>query len=207
MRPVVLIALLPLLAACGVATQSEAQRLPTALVTPTRAGAQPIPYGQRQQRLILWFVKDRSLVPEFSDLARDAGARSVIDALVKGPTTGDAIDGYRTLAADPVTGEGLVRVDSQGPGSHQLIRVQLSSNFASLASSEQVLLLGQVVLSLSDAGYGSVQFADTNNADVAVPLQNGSLQSNPVTLDDYRSLILGKNGIVTKSNVAAQRLP
>ena len=192
MRRLAFIALLPMLAACGVSTQNVAQRLPTALTTPTRVATQPAPSGQRQQRLLLWFVKGTSLVPEFSDLGRDARATAVLEALVKGPTAGDSRDGYRTLAADPVNGDALLKVSDGESGGRQLIRVELAANFASLASRDQVLLLGQVVLSLSDAGYASVQFTDSNHADLAVPLQSGSLQSDPVTLDDYRSLILVK---------------
>jgi hypothetical protein len=70
------------------------------------------------------------------------------------------------------------------------VTVRLSSAFTALPPTEQVLLLGQVVLSLTGAGQNSVAFADEAGTPVAVPLPDGRLLDVPATARDYNSLII-----------------
>ena len=68
--------------------------------------------------------------------------------------------------------------------------VILSSAFSALPPAEQVLLLGQVVLSLAGSGETSVLFTDETGSPVAVPLPDGRLLDLPATARDYSSLII-----------------
>jgi hypothetical protein len=54
-----------------------------------------------------------------------------------------------------------------------------------------VLLLGQVVLSLSSAGAGTVSIVDEAGSPVAVPLPDGRLLDRPATALDYITLASG----------------
>ena len=70
------------------------------------------------------------------------------------------------------------------------VTVQLAPAFTALPPVEQVLLLGQVVLSLTGAGERSVAFTDETGNPVAVPLPDGRLLDAPATARDYASLIV-----------------
>jgi hypothetical protein len=70
------------------------------------------------------------------------------------------------------------------------VTVRLGSAFTALPPTEQVLLLGQVVLSLTGSGQKFVAFADEAGTPVAVPLPDGRLLDVPATARDYNSLII-----------------
>ena len=53
-----------------------------------------------------------------------------------------------------------------------------------------MLLLGQLVLSLTGAGYASVTFVDEAGALAAVPLPGGRLLDRPAVARDYAGLII-----------------
>ena len=67
--------------------------------------------------------------------------------------------------------------------------MQLSQDFTALPATEQVLLLGQVVLSLTGAGASAVAFVDESGAPLAVPLPDGRLLDTPARARDYGPLI------------------
>jgi len=101
----------------------------------------------------------------------------------------------RSVVVDPLTGTPLVGVFTQGDQNLPLpiadVTIAASSAFSSLPSAEQVLLLGQVVLSLSSAGYSTVSVVDEAGSPLAVPLPDGRLLDRPATALDYASLIRG----------------
>ena len=78
-------------------------------------------------------------------------------------------------------------VPASPPGS---VTVILNAAFGALPPVEQVLLLGQVVLSLTGSGETSVSFTDESGNPVAVPLPDGRLLDVPATARDYSSLIV-----------------
>lgn len=164
-------------------------------------------------RLRLWFVQEDGLAAVESTLPVGSDPDLVIQSLAIGPTAEQAADGLRTVARDPLTGLALVSVavglpapaatalasptssptalpvfgSSVAPGS---VTVILSSAFSALPPAEQVLLLGQVVLSLAGSGETSVVFTDEAGSPVAVPLPDGRLLDVPATARDYSSLIV-----------------
>ena len=185
--------------ASSTAPSPDASVTPTPTPTPTPAPAQ----------LRLWFVVDDGLAAAQSDLSSRSGPQDVLEALAAGPDATQAAAGLRTIARDPLTGLPLVSLAAIPPvdvadgassspsASTQptfgptpaAVSVRVSSAFTALPPAEQVLLLGQVVLSLSGAGFRSVSFVDEAGASLAVPLPDGRLLDVPATARDYAPLI------------------
>ena len=164
-------------------------------------------------RLRLWFVQEDGLAAAESTLPVGSDPDLVLQSLAIGPTPEQSAEGLRTVARDPLTGLPLVSValgpptpsatepavpttpatgapvftPSPVPGS---VTVVLGSAFSALPPAEQVLLLGQVVLSLTGSGEASVSFTDEAGSPVAVPLPDGRLLDLPATARDYSSLIV-----------------
>lgn len=169
-------------------------------------------------RLRLWFVQEDGLASAESDLPTDAPAEVILQSLAIGPSAVQVAEGMRTVARDPLTGMPLVTVTTSiptpaepaapatglpasGPPSPSptstptaapvaTIAVKLAPAFSALPSAEQILLLGQVVLSLTGAGERAVAFVDDSGAPVAVPLPDGRLLDVPATARDYNGLIV-----------------
>jgi spore germination protein GerM len=69
--------------------------------------------------------------------------------------------------------------------------VQLSSGFLEIPPGDQVLALGQVVLTLTDLrGVGRVRF-EINGEAVATPLPDGTSTAAPVARDDFSEVVGG----------------
>jgi hypothetical protein len=164
-------------------------------------------------RLRVWFVQDDGLAAVESSLPVGSSPDLVLQSLAVGPTAAEAGQGLRTVARDPLTGLALVFVSATQPspsaaspevttnaatGPPQVmpsetaasVTVTLSPAFGALPPSEQVLLLGQVVLSLAGAGEQSIAFVDDSGSPVAVPLPDGRLLDTPATARDYAGLIV-----------------
>ncbi len=164
-------------------------------------------------RLRVWFVKDDGLAAVESALPVGSSPDLVLQSLAVGPTLDAAQQGLRTIAGDPLTGQALVYVSAPQPSvatasplatvnasagppqslpseSVASVTVTLSPAFSALPPYEQVLLLGQVVLSLASAGEQSIALVDESGSPVAVPLPDGRLLDAPATARDYASLIV-----------------
>lgn len=196
---------LVLLAGCGVPLQSAAQPIPPDVLPsaiPVAPSAQPspsvtppVPDEDDAPRLRLWFVENEGLTAVESSLPLDTNPEFVMQALVVGPTGEQSADGLRTIAADPLSGQPLAYLVPEDPSSMALpaddsvITLQLSTDFTALPPSEQVLLLGQLVLSLTGAGASAVTFIDAAGATLAVPLPDGRVLDAPARARDYGPLI------------------
>jgi hypothetical protein len=220
--------LLTVLTGCGVPLQSNAEPLPpNVLPAPLKVpspAASPSPSASTSpsavaspepapSRLRLWFVQDDGLAAAESDLPAGSSPDLVLQSLAVGPTAGQAAEGLRTVARDPLTGLPLVSVapattpSSAPPASPATLAatgppvtgsappsaaatVRLSPAFTALPPAEQVLLLGQVVLSLTGSGQATVAFTDDAGTPLAVPLPDGRLLDVPATARDYAGLIV-----------------
>lgn len=180
------------LAGCGVSTESKPRALP-----PEAAGVRttqtPAETGSDATRFTaLWFVADGDLIPVDRQIESAVTAQDKIVSLEVGPTQEELDAGMRTAVASVVPDVPLVvTADAAGvaveagPGQ---ISVVLSDEFASLPSGEQLLALGQVVLTLTGGTSQSVLFVDNNGNAVGVPLPDGRLVNRPVTARDYRTM-------------------
>jgi len=199
LAPVLLVA-----AGCGVPLEDSAQALPPEvipppIIVPTETPSAsptptPSPSPSSSQTPIIevvdfFFIREDGLVPLVSDVPAPADPQTVLDGLEAGPPVET---GLRSVVVDPLTGTALVSVfaprgDISLPSADATIAV--AAAFSSLPPTEQVLLLGQVVLSLSSAGYGTVSIVDEAGSPLAVPLPDGRLLDRPATALDYASLI------------------
>jgi len=183
------------LSACGVQLDAAPGPIPSGAiptVTATASGSAS-PTGSPVRAVRVWFAREDGLVPVVTDLSRvpTVDPESVVEFLAAGPTAEQAEAGLRTLVADPLTDAPLVKVALDSPVSDTgSVVVVLSAEAGSLPPGEQVLLLGQVVLSMTGAGYSSVTFVDAAGAPAAVPLPGGRLLDRPAVARDYAGLII-----------------
>jgi hypothetical protein len=187
------------LVSCGVPTQDVAQPLNSGVIAPPALPAvtpdpkpsqatQPSPSASVEE-VKLWFVGSAGLVPVLTPVVPVVDAEAVVAGLVAGPPENEEL---RTVVVDPLTGLPLISVFLDEPAETNTqgdVNIALSPEFASLPPNEQVLVLGQVVLSIAGGGLGSVAFVDQTGSPVAVPLPDGRLLDRPSTVADYSSLI------------------
>jgi hypothetical protein len=203
---------------CGVTLQSSSEPIPPDILpapisqipepspsitpSPTASETESV---TPESRLRLWFVQEDGLAAVESSLPTGSSPEYVMQALVVGPTPEQTALGLRTIASDPLTGLPLATIaapvppDEAAPASGppptidplvpEPITVVLSQAFTALPPAEQVLLLGQVVLSLTGAGESAVAFTDESGATLAVPLPDGRLLDTPARARDYGPLI------------------
>lgn len=207
-----------LMSACGVSLQSSAEPIPPdvlpdpvvvsptptpspSVTSPSSPSAEPTATDPAEDvvKLRLWLVQDSGLVAVESSLPVGTNPDYVMQALAVGPTSVQAAQGLRTIASDPLTGQPLAVIAAVSPEAtagtefdpvaDDAIAVELNPAFSALPPNEQVLLLGQVVLSLTGAGESAVVFVDQSGARLAVPLPDGRLLDTPARASDYGSLI------------------
>jgi hypothetical protein len=197
-RAVAAVVLLALVAGCGVPLSDRAE--PVAGVPRGTASASPSPTGSASEATgssvgaaTLWYVDKTRLVPRRAASASDgpvtgAEALSLLAAVPSGE------DGLITLIADPVGGPPVASVPTVSPSPSPSTsaatsqRVLLSPTFSELTADEQVLLIGQVVLTLTELDPAPVVFVDEAGAPLSIPLPDGRLRDGAVTRGDYISL-------------------
>lgn len=183
------------LTACGVRLDATPQPIPPGAIPTISAPSsiEPTPSPASAGRVRVWFVQEDGLVPVITDLTREplVAPGDVVAALAAGPTVDQADEGMRSLVVDPITDAPLATVSADAPvADGGSVVVVLAPAASALPSGEQVLLLGQVVLSLTGAGYASVTFVDEAGAPAAVPLPGGRLLDRPAVARDYAGLII-----------------
>jgi hypothetical protein len=204
MRWFIALVMVVTLGGCGVPLQQAAQPIPAdaipsplPLPTPTTTdstdgSSEPSPEPVSES-VRVWFVREDGLVGVEKTVAIPVTAESVVQELALGPAPENIVEGLRTVSRDPLSGRSLVRVVNEPVVDvigRVIVTVSLSSAFAALPPTEQVLLLGQVVLSLTGLEIDAVEFVDDVGSPVAVPLPDGRLLDIPAIARDYAGLIV-----------------
>ncbi len=194
-RPAVIAIIALLLAGCGVRLDSAPQSIPAGAIPSAAASVTgaPSPSANPARAVRVWFAREDGLVPVLTDLRREPAVppADIVAALAAGPSPEQAEDGLRTLVVDPLTDTPLASVAEEAPVTDAgSVVVTLSPDAGALPPGDQVLLLGQIVLSLTGAGYSSVTFVDGTGAPAAVPLPGGRLLDRPAVARDYAGLII-----------------
>lgn len=194
-RITIVLAGIVLVAGCGVRLDGSPQPIPSGAIPTSSASATGSPSASPNpaRAVRVWFAREDGLVPVVTDLRREpiVPPADVVAALAAGPSPEQAEDGMRTLVVDPLTETPLATVPAEGPVTEAgSVIVTLSPDAGALPPGDQVLLLGQIVLSLTGAGYSSVTFVDEAGALAAVPLPGGRLLDRPAVARDYAGLII-----------------
>jgi spore germination protein GerM len=178
---VLAVALTMFVAACGVPTHDAAhevdpKEVPFQLLD-ERAGP-PVqnPFGAEEK--IIYFARDRRLVPTGRKLPPDAPLSRILDALGRGPNRNEVDAGLRSTLPD----------ESRFPGvsvSRGTATVDLGPRFTALSGEDQVIALAQLVYTITgQPGIGLVRFT-LDGRPTEVPRANGELTAAPVSRDDF----------------------
>jgi spore germination protein GerM len=175
-RLVALLMLFVTLAACGIPMQSE----PEALDLEIRPVAVPPvvePSGPDQS--IVYLVRDEGLVPVARRTADDAAG--LLELLLAGPTLTEEQTGLRSaIPANTL----VLGVERNG----NTIVVDLSESFANIGGVDEILAVGQIVVTLTTDTTNDVSVL-LEGSPVAVPLPDGALATEPVSVADYQVLL------------------
>lgn len=169
---------------CGFPTQREAhavpdENVPDALRTTDTDDPSP---NVATEPAAIWFVRDTVLDQVQHRVAAPATADTVVAELLLGPTEGEQGRSFRSAIPDATV---VVSASTAGG----LATVELAPEFAEIPVADQVLAVGQLVLTLTDLrGVGRVRF-QVDDAVVAVPLPTGEASDQTVSRDDYVELI------------------
>ena len=195
---------------CGVPTASEFVQIPDAsipfelnLTSTTTTTTTPIDAYQNSsgsnsqdelseianETVDLYFITNSQLVATKIQIVSPATTAQVFSALVSGPPSGDAGLGLRSAIASSLQAEisiskGLVRIEAN------------DFLLAGLSPIDQRLAIAQLVLTFtSRPGIGQAIFS-VNGLMIAVPRGPGDLSKpgEPVSYDDYTSLLVDRNG-------------
>jgi spore germination protein GerM len=169
-------------AGCGFPTQDAAQPLaddelpvglrPDATLPSTAVETEPA---------TIWFVDGDALHDVRHDVAAPASIESVTTELLIGPDDVEQASGLRSALPDP-------DVVSDTELSRGVATVDLTSSFTEISPEDQLLAVGQFVLTLTDLpGIGSVQFT-VDGAPAAVPTPNGESTEQPAFRDQFLEL-------------------
>jgi hypothetical protein len=174
-----------LVASCGVPLSDQPEPVP-GVTRPTAASPSPSATTAPTGQATLWLVDGERLVPREAAAAPPVTTASSVALLGVPPPSAS---GLRTLIADPVTGQPLavVLTDDAGDGTTEQ-RVALAPTFVELAAEDQVLLIGQVVLTMTEIDRAPILFVGPDGAALSVPLPDGRLRDGSVTRGDYLAL-------------------
>lgn len=183
-----------LLAGCGIPVEQEPRPLPTGTTSPTNAAGQTSTPAPDDSGATLWFVRGGRLVPVTRTVTGPLSSQDYIDLLVDGPTKPEQDAGMRSSVVSVVTGEPLVvTAKTAGVATAQAppdeVAVVLRPAFKDLLSQEQVLVLGEVVITLAVDQVSKVLFVDKDGQALGVPTADGRLANGPVTPQDYAALV------------------
>ncbi|WP_328993396.1 GerMN domain-containing protein [Kribbella sp. NBC_01245] len=175
---------------CGVAGQNEPVGIdPTAIPSQLRSGATETPAppstsDPATSAVTVYFVRDDRLVGLRREAPRTPPAariESVLQSLTAGPT--DLEQGRAIASALPPDLQ-LTVIAHQG----QLVDLELSGDTDGRSPTENVLAVGQIVLSITALPTVDEVRLIRDGAPVEALLADGALTTNPLKASDYASL-------------------
>lgn len=180
----VAVLLLAVLAGCGVPIQGDAQSLPSGALPPVGSTPSATPTAQDAS---LYFVSGRRLEAVDGAIS-DRSAEGVMQGLAAGPSVERQADLRTLLVADPLTGQPLLSITS--PPVDGQLTVAREEAFAQLPPNDQILLMGQIVLSMADVGISSILFTDPDGTPASRVLPDGRAVDGPAVPEEYESLVV-----------------
>ena len=179
------------LVGCGIPVESRARQLSeaesiaiaTTTTTTVAVAVVPSTLVSEARAALVYFIRGEGLVGRPLVFPSGFTELDLLQSLIDETTLAGANGSVRSgLAQRSDLVEGLIVVDD-------LAQVSLSTLFADLPGSEQVLVLGQLTLTmLANFNISGVEFRQ-NAAAVAVPDADGQPISRPATRADYVKLL------------------
>ena len=182
-RVAALIAVFAAASGCGVPNQQDAHPLSRDEIPeglhPSDTTAEVAP--AQEVSIDVWFGRDDRLVVTAHQVVAPAAAQTALAEVLAGPTEAEQGRALRSAIPDP---SAVVNVEvSAGTAI-----VELSESFGEIPAADQVLAVGQLVLTLTDLrGIGQVRFV-VEGDEIAVPLPDGDTADGPVSRDDFLAL-------------------
>lgn len=177
------LALAVALTACGFPAENSAEPVaPAELPAALRASDTVVaPDPGSTAYATLWFVQGNRLVAIRHQVGAPVDVQTVVAGLLVGPSRADENNRIRSALPDAtVVGDSHL--------TRGTVTVELSASFADIPVADQLLAVGQLVLTLTDLpGVGSVQFTD-GESPIAVPVLTGESSSQALSRDEYLGL-------------------
>lgn len=191
---VAVLAAVALLAGCGIPVEQSPRPLPTGTASPANSAGETSTPAPDEAGATLWFVRGGRLAPVTRTVTGPLSSQDYIDLLAEGPTQSEQSAGLRSSVVSVVTGEPLVVTASAAgvktPGiASDEVAVVLRPEFKDLLSQEQILVLGEVVITLAVGPITKVLFVDKDGQTLGVPTADGRLANGAVGPQDYATLI------------------
>jgi spore germination protein GerM len=173
---------------CGVQASEQAStagpgEVPFDLLSPETSTTSTTLPELTSTEVVVWFVAHDRLIALERTVPSPASVGRVLEALITGPTDGEAALGVRSA----LTGLG-VRAAAASAG---VATIELTSDFAEAPTREQLYALGQLVYTATGLRNVEVVTFEIDGTRVEVPRADGSLSDRPVTRADYASLSSG----------------
>jgi spore germination protein GerM len=135
----------------------------------------------RSETVTVWLVQEDRLVSARHDIAAPATPIDIVTEVAGGITAAERERSLRSALPDA-----SVVVDVSVTGG--VATVALAPTFGDIPPADQVLAVGQIVLTLTDLrGVGGVRFV-VDDVAIAVPLPDGSTADRVVSRDDFIDL-------------------
>ncbi len=170
------------LAACGVGVERSPTELADAADEPIELPQGPTSSVPSTEAAVIYLVRDERLVPVAREVAVDGDLDELLAAVLAGPTAAEADDGLTTAIPEPTAA-----IDVRRDGS--TVSVDLTGDLTSVGGLEEVLAVGQIVLTLADSSDAAAVVFAIDGQPTVVPAGDGALTERPVTPDDYLDLL------------------
>lgn len=178
--------LAPLLAACSNLPEPAARPLPVSdyvvsetSTAPAVASTVPPP----QAAAVVYLIRGDGVIGRARVVAQEPTAADVVGALIEGPTPTEAARGLRSGLALPVPIVENVSLDSGSA------TVSLSGELESLPGDEQILIIGQIVLTLAALEPSMTVRFIRDGLPLSVVTPSGESVNRPVTRADFAPLL------------------
>jgi hypothetical protein len=176
---------------CGISVESSSRQLMgvevIAVSAPTTTNAVTPPESiaeKRNSSVIANFIRGEGLLGQAVVVDSQYSATDLINFLIEGLALDDTASGLRSGLAQRADLIDEVLVESN------IVRLKLSLQFNELPGIEQILVLGQITLTLvTNLKISGVEFFQ-NESVLVVPDARGQPISRPTTRSDYVELLL-----------------
>lgn len=168
---------------CTPSAEPSARTLDDSYQIDLTTGTQPS-LPPRGEAIIVYLIQDSRLVARPRVAPNPLSLAGILSILATGPTERELRLGIRTAIGETVFDFEMVVLDGR------TITVEISENFGELPGDEQSLLVGQLVLSLTENFSIDGVVFNLNGEPIPVLGPSGEVLERAVTAADFRSVVV-----------------